>query len=115
MSLTLNEFFPLALAFIAGLSSVSLPGVLARLRNGRPPASSESPPAEATAAGGAGREYARLAELFAEHLRQSHAERTGTFIPSALQKADIEKLAGEMLAKKLAELQSSLSPASPTS
>lgn len=115
MSQTILESLPLALAFALGLAAALSPGWIGRLRSGDSPGGSSSPPAEATAAGGVGQAYGTLAGLFAEHLRQAHAERTGTFVPSAVQKADIEKLATELLSKKLAELQSSLSPASPTS
>lgn len=110
MMQSLLQILPLIAVFVFGMGTVSLPGLIRRWRDGSPPGGGFSPSPVSPAGEGAGQALHLLAGLFDNVLKQSHAERTGTFIPSAMQKADIEKLASELLAKKLAEIQAGLAP-----
>lgn len=110
MTASMSTLLMLAAVFVGGFLVGMSPTILARLKS----AIRGSPTPELTATAVSWRrpsdEYRQLVELFREQLQQAHAERTGTFVPSDVQKADIRRLAEEALKKRLAEMAGTSSP-----
>ncbi len=115
MSGNMQDIALIGFAFVAGLVVAGSPSLLAKLKSlGRPSGGLSLPPAAVDAAGGRDGSFGIIADIFIKYLQHTHAERTGTFVPSDVQRGDIEKLAAELLQKKLTELAKNLtSPAVP--